>query len=137
MKNIIISAVLAAIIFGGVGFYAGSKYGGGNSATRAGQFNVQAGAMGARGGRGGARPPNGQGFTAGGIVSVDSQSLTIKLQDGGSKIIFFTKETPVMKSVQGSNVDLKSGETITITGTANQDGSVTASSIQIRPTAGL
>jgi len=130
MKNTIISVVLAAIVFGVAGFYAGSKYSAINSNNRsAGNFAGQAGAGGVRGGRGG----TGGGFTAGEIISIGDQSLTIKLPDGGSKIIFFTAETPIMKAAEGSKSDLKSGETVTVTGTANQDGSVTASSIQIRP----
>lgn len=132
MKNIIISVVFTAIIFSGFGYYAGSKYGNVSSGRQsAGNFTGQAGARGIRGGRGGA----GGGFAAGEIISISDQSLTIKLQDGGSKIIFFTGEIPVMKSVQGAISDLKSSETITVAGTANQDGSVTASSIQIRPPA--
>ena len=99
---------------------------------------------GLRGARGGAAPG---GFVAGEIIAKDSESITVKLGDdrasvrsengsdgqGGSKIIFFTADTQVVKSVSGTPADLSVGETIAVTGTPNPDGSVNAKSIQIRP----
>ena len=73
------------------------------------------------------------GFSAGEIISKDDKSITLKLRDGGSKIIFFSSATAVSKSVLGSAEDLKIGEEVTISGEANPEGSVTAKSIQIRP----
>lgn len=138
MKNNLISAVIIGVIVAGGAFYAGMQYGKGKSTNTAesrfaamngnggGQFG-QAGA-GARGQR-----MNGGGVTSGSILSKDDNSLTIKLRDGGSRIIFFSTSTEVQKSTSGSVADLSVGSDIVAIGGSNSDGSVTAQSIQIRP----
>ena len=83
-------------------------------------------------GENGARA-NGSGSTMGKILSIDSDSLTVSLQDGGSKIILLGASTPVQKTVEGTIKDLAVGTNIVVFGTANSDGSETATSIQIRP----
>ena len=85
---------------------------------------------GQRGGRNGGA--NGT-FAAGEVIAKDEKSITVKLRDGGSKLVFFSSTTPVMKAAAGTPQDLSVGEQVTATGTANQDGSLTAESIQIRP----
>ena len=72
------------------------------------------------------------GFTAGQIISSDDTSLTIKLQDGGSKLVFLAASTTIQKTTDGTRQDLKDGANAVVTGDANADGSVTARSIQLR-----
>lgn len=73
------------------------------------------------------------GFISGEIISVENKSITIKTQNGGSKIIFFSDSTSIGKAITGSFTDLITGQFITAGGTPNSDGSITATQIQIRP----
>lgn len=131
MNNKIIAGVVGVVIIAGGAFYGGMVYGKSSVPTRGGNGQFVAGANGARatGIRGGM---NG-GFTAGEIISKDATSITIKMQDGSTKIALVATSTQVMKSSAGSLSDLTTGMNVTITGTANSDGSVTAQSVQIRP----
>lgn len=120
--------VIVLVLVGSGAFYGGMQYAkstaSGARGARAGMFtNVQ----GARGG------PRGSGFVGGQVVSKDSGSLTIKLQNGNSVIVLFGTSTPVSKSVSGVVGDIAVGSDVIITGTTNSDGSETAQSIQIRP----
>lgn len=74
-----------------------------------------------------------QGFRQiiGEIISVDDKSITVKLTDGGSKIILIPDSTIINQSVTASKTDLKVGIKIAINGDINTDGSVTGKSINI------
>jgi hypothetical protein len=137
-KNKVFGMIIAVVIIGGGSFYAGMSYGAGHASAASGNgrfgatMNTAFGS-GANGGAGfrGARQ-NG-GFVGGDILSKDDKSITIKMRDGGSKIVFVSGTTEVMKAVSGSLADLSLGAQVTVMGTANQDGSVSAQSVQIRP----
>lgn len=141
-QNKIVSIIIGvALVAVGGSFYAGVKYNQSKNpaATRGasgagGSFNFSQG--GGTGGQRGMRGTGGEngGIIAGEIISKDDKSVTIKLRDGGSKIIFLSSSTSVMKTVGGATSDIVVGGQITATGNANSDGSITAQSIQIRPT---
>jgi len=120
--------VVMVIIVGGGAFYGGMKYdqnqASSKSTTAFQQFRNGAG--GRRGGLGGE-------FVNGEVISKDDQSVTIKLRDGGSKIVFLSDSTEISRFTAGALSDLEVGNNIIVNGTANSDGSVTAQAIQLRP----
>ena len=129
MKNKMLAGVLGAITILGATFYGGVLYG---KKTALPQRAFVAGAGQFRTGAGGAR--GGGGLVMGQILSTDASSITVKMQDGSTKIILVSDATTVMKSAPGTSADLATGTGVVVTGTQNSDGSVTAQSIQIRPT---
>lgn len=145
-KYIVIA--LAVFAVGGGSFFGGMKYAESKTPRRVSQEDFQnlrdlspeerqqrlqnmganaGGPFNRRGGQAGAN------FAVGEIINKDNASATVKLRDGGSKIVFFSGQTTITKMATGSAQDLVVGEQITATGTQNQDGSVTAQNIQIRP----
>lgn len=140
MKKILLSVIATTVIVGGCAFFGGMQYAKsqtpdmGDLASRFGDFDPsqRSGMSGGVGGftRGQA---GGGGLVSGEILSMDAESMTIKLPDGGSKLVFFSGASKINKMTEGSSTDLATGTTITVTGTSNDDGSVTASTIQILP----
>jgi hypothetical protein len=125
-KKEIATVVITAIIVGGVNFYAGTYFprkGQVSGLTNGTRFNGTQRAM----------RTGGNGLISGEVISKDETSITVKLRDGGSKIVFLTAQTPVMKSVAGILGDVNTGATVIVTGKANPDGSIAADSVQIRP----
>lgn len=134
MKKIITIIIAAAVIVAVGAFYSGMKYGQ-SSAQQEQQVKLQQFRNGGSGNgnshlRGGVMN---SGPVTGEIISKDDKSITLKLRDGGSKIVLFTSGTPITKNAAGSIEDLKVGEQINVINTVNQDGSVTAQSIQLKP----
>ena len=129
MNKSVMSVVVAAVVIGGVVFYGGMKY---SDAKAASQRQQRFGQTGANIG-GGFRGQSGGGLISGDIVSKDAQSITVNMRDGSSKVVFYSDTTEVSKFVAGAQSDLTVGKTVTIIGKSNSDGSVTATSIQLRP----
>jgi len=129
--NKIIGMVAIIILVGATSFYGGMKYGQGTNPSR----NRMTGQLpGQFQGRNANDNTKGNiNFAVGEIINKDDKSITIKLQDGGSKIIFYSTSTTINKMADGTTDDLTVGQTVTANGTANTDGSVTAQSIQVRP----
>lgn len=131
----ILPIIIVVVIVAGGAFYGGMKYGQSKVPVpdfRQGDFQRTTGA--------GGNQQGGGGFTSGEIIAKDDpakdgagKSITIKLQNGGSKIIFYSESTEISKFASGSSNDLEIGKTIMANGTANQDGSITAQTIQMRP----
>lgn len=133
-------AVLACGVISAATFYAGTRYqasmqpslGNGqfegnfqNGRTGNRMIGPGTGASGAT--RSGFRPVNGE------IISVDDKSAVVKLQDGSTKIVLISEKTNINKAEKAAIADLKVGETVSVFGTQNTDGSVSAQNIQLNP----
>lgn len=128
-KNLIVTILFLVIVAGGA-FFGGMKYQQSKQSARFRQFAGEAGPNGQRGGvvnQAGFRP------VAGEIISSDSNSITVKLQDGSSKIVLLNDKTSINKAADATKDDLKVGETVSVFGQQNSDGSVTAQNIQLNP----
>lgn len=130
-QQLMIPVITAAVVVGAAAFFAGTKY----QQTKQQSFFRQGGRMmqgtGApgvgRNGTGNFRP------VAGEISSVSGSTMTVKLQNGESRIVVFSDKTDISKSAAATSGDLASGEKVAVFGTTNADGSVTAQSIQLNP----
>lgn len=128
-KNSFITIIVIAVVVGALGFFGGMQY----QKSKGGSFapgrfqnglNRPSGTQ-ARGGFQGGRPVSGE------IVSIEENTITVKTQDGSSKIVIYSDSTKVNKTSEGSKEDLKTGEQIMVIGTEGTDGIVTAQSISI------
>ena len=144
--GLVVGFVVVALVF----FFIGSSYGkgqamvaGNNIGQNQGQNtgNFARGAGGQRGMRAGG------GNVFGKVIAKDANSITVELNTPmgqnaagatanagtGSKIVFYTDKTTVMKTTDGTMADIAIGKNVTVQGTANPDGSVNAQNISIRP----
>ena len=103
----VIGAVTVALIVAAASFYAGTQY----------QSRKQPTMMGLRGGfqnsgRGLNGGGNRTGFrpVAGEITKVDDSSITVKLQDGSSKIVVVSDSTDINKADKVTRAELKEGK---------------------------
>ena len=130
-RNKIIILVVAVLIVSAGSFYGGVLY---EKNTGQRSFNFDRNQMGnLPSNTNGSMRMEGMGANSGEIISKDDTSITLKLADGGSKIIFFSETTEISKNTAGNLEDLEVGKNIVVQGTENSDGSITAQSIQIRP----
>ncbi|MDO8676838.1 MAG: hypothetical protein Q7K16_04330 [Candidatus Azambacteria bacterium] len=142
MNKTIVSIIAVAAIVGASSFYGGIKYNQSKNLSSgrgaAALANLSPEERQARiqqfgGGMGGTRGIQGEGFINGEIITSDGKSIIVKLRAGGSKIIFFSDSTEIGKFVAGVAGDLVVGKTVSVTGKANSDGSIAATTVQIRP----
>lgn len=148
MNNKSLSIVIAIVIIIGSGsFYGGTVFEksslakqnllrGENGRGVDGQHRGpgQGGGQGIGFNRGGGPDENSGGFVAGELILKDDKSITVKMRDGGSKIVYFSDSTTIGKAVDGASSDLAIGQQVMVNGKSSPDGSLSAQNIQIRPT---
>lgn len=127
-KTHIIWVIVAIVALAG-GFFWGKASG---AASRTGGF---AGSFSASSTRGFVRTGSGAATAgaAGQITAITSSSLTVQLANGNSEVVFYSTSTPVMEETTVSPNALAVGTNVMVAGTTNSDGSVTATTIAVRP----
>ncbi len=118
----ILSIVVVLVVAGGA-FYGGMLYKGSQTPKKVASSFA----------RTGTRFTTGANFVVGTIASKDSQTLTVKSSDGSSKVILYSPTTEVTKYESDTISDVAIGSTVMVNGITNSDGSISATSIQIRP----
>lgn len=141
-KKMVSGVLITLVVAGTAGFFGGMKYQQSKitSSFRTGNFAgtqgrggmFQQGMQGAAGARAGRQAAGGQ-FISGQVLSKDDKSITVKVGDTGSKIIFYSGTTSIGKITSGTMDDITVGKQLMVSGTTNSDGSITAQNIQIRP----
>ncbi len=128
MNKSIVITVIVALLTAGAGFFGGVKYQQNKRPVSFGQFGTASGLRNRTGGNPNTfRPVNGE------IIGSDTDSITVKMPDGSSKIVIFGDNTVINKAGTATSADLKVGEKVAVFGQTNSDGSVTASNIQLNP----
>lgn len=131
--NLIAIALLVGVIAAVGGFFGGMKYQQGKRTQFTAMMSAGQGRMGgapnAQGTRGSSRPVYGE------VIKADEKSITVKSRDGSSKIVLLSQTGQIYKAVAGTASDIIIGTQVSVFGTSNPDGSVTAQNIQIASTA--
>lgn len=83
-----------------------------------------------RAGNGNFQPVRGE------ISSSDENSITVKMQDGSSKIVILSDSTAITEATAAAKESLTTGKQVMVIGSNNSDGSVTAQNIQLNPNFG-
>lgn len=138
MKNNLLIIIITAILSGGIGFWGARAYQKNQkiSATP-GQLQFGKGMQNGTGHggnnmtRGGKMPGNGGGPVSGEISSLEDKTITLKTQDGSSKIIVFSDSSIINKISEASLADLQVGSQIMVMGTSDDSGTLTAKTISI------
>lgn len=136
-KGLTISLVTGAIVlaagggfWGGVSYEKGKLPGGGrldfaNGAARA-EFGNMSGDSATR-----TRATGGPGGASGEITAKTDNSLTIKLSSGSTETVYYSSSTKVYKDAAATSSDLAVGSKVSVSGTPNSDGSVTAETVRL------
>ena len=135
-KNKLFTLLIVAVVVGAAAFFGGMQFQKTQVVASAG-FTAPNGSQrfmqGEKGGTAGNRMfASGQNAPVSGeIISADDASITVKMQDGSTKIVILSDKTTINKSSTAVKTDLKTGEKVTAFGTKNADGSITAQMVSL------
>ncbi len=138
----IIVGLVLLVAVGAGGFFLGVRYESAQAAAaaadRAAFLRQRLGAQGQGegfffGGSGpGAASAGNFGGARGSIESVDGSKMVVNGPQGPVTVHLST-DTRIFKSVEGTGDDLRAGETVTVTGQRNPDGSINATAVILQP----
>jgi hypothetical protein len=130
MKSPTAVGIIGLVVAGGA-FYGGVQY---QTSVQTAADAARVAARGDRAGQGfGARGAGGVGRftpTSGTVLSKDATTMTIALTDGGSRIVILSTDTKTTHIEEAKLDSVKVGDSVTVMGSANPDGSVTADRIE-------
>ena len=139
-KNSPVFTIIISLIALGVGFGLGTLFQKNqkpNFKNVNGQFQMGDRASSTRGNgnrqnvQNGGQMGQGQNHASGEITKIDDSSITIKTQNGGSKLILISDSTAYKQLTDGDKSKLKVGSQITVDGESSTDGSLTGKTISI------
>jgi hypothetical protein len=144
----IVLGVLLVVAIAGGSFYGGMVYGGSQAQP---EFPMLGDAEGMPGGRGqfgafpGGQPGTGRGEITsaqggslfGEIQSIANGEMVIVDQSGEQVQIHVTDTTLIQKQADVTLADLQEGDTVIISGSRGDDGSITARTLQVSPAGGF
>ena len=131
MKPIVVFLITIGV--GAVAFYGGIQYQLSTQAVGGRNFMSNQQGVGRNGANAGARRMGSGQPISGEIINMDTDSLTVKLIDGSSRIVLLNDKTIYNKTASVEKIELKVGEKVGIFGTTNTDGSVSAQNVQLNP----
>jgi hypothetical protein len=124
----IVGIVVALVAVGAGSFYGGTVYAAQQSTnTRNAFFNGRGGT-----GTGGTGAAGGGGGVAGTIKSINGNTVEVSTAQNVTTVTL-NGGTNVMKSVTAATTDLQVGQTVTVRGTRDAAGVVTATTVQVVP----
>ena len=127
-----ILGIVVLLLVAGGSFFGGTVYGK-NQAQTAFAARRQGGFGGANGQPGANARAGGQGGIFGQIDSIGDGVLVIKDNNGQQTQVKVTDTTLVEKQAAVKLTDLKTGETVIVSGSKGADGVITARSVQVAP----
>jgi hypothetical protein len=147
MTTIVLGILLIVVIVGG-SFYGGMVYGKNQAQQELpvmGEYEGMPAGRGRFGGQPGTLPGAnaGQmeraqgGSLFGEIESIGNGEMTITDQSGQRVKIYVTDTTLIQKQAEAALADLEEGETVIISGSQDEDGNITARSLQVAPGGGF
>lgn len=125
MKKNLIVTIIVAIVVGALGFYGGIQY----QKSQRGSFSANPQRF--FNGMGMKRAPSGLVPVNGEVTSFDGNTITVKTQNGGSKIVIYSDSTKINKTTEGSKSDIKVGENVMVFGSTGSDGTVVAQTVAV------
>jgi hypothetical protein len=127
MKHIIIT-IICVVCVGGGAFYGGMMY------QKSQRPSFSGGMPGGAGGSGSSATQTQKTSyqpIVGTVSSADASSLTVRQENGSSRIVLSSSSTKVSRLLDALMSDIKTNDAVTVLGTINTDGTVTAASVSL------